>query len=69
MRIVVRSSYRCPPPAGGHGLSKLEVWPLVEAAVKEMTDDLSGPLLEQLAEIEARLAARPLNSRAAAAQP
>ena len=48
-------------------LSKRAVWPLVEAAVKEITDDLSGPLLEQLAEIEARLAARPLSSRAAAA--
>jgi DNA-binding MarR family transcriptional regulator/ribosomal protein S18 acetylase RimI-like enzyme len=47
--------------------SKREVWPLVEAAVKEVTDDLSGPLLEQIAEIEARLAARPLSSRAAAA--
>src|SRR5262245_42169191 len=47
--------------------SKLEVWPLVEAAVKEVTDDLSGPLLEQVAEIEARLAARPLSSRAATA--
>jgi DNA-binding MarR family transcriptional regulator/ribosomal protein S18 acetylase RimI-like enzyme len=55
--------------AGRHTLelSKREVWPLVEAAVKEVTDDLSGPLLEQVAEIEARLAARPLSSRAAAA--
>ena len=48
-------------------LSKREVWPLVEAAVREITEDLSGPLLAQLDEIEARLAARPLNSRAAAA--
>jgi DNA-binding MarR family transcriptional regulator/ribosomal protein S18 acetylase RimI-like enzyme len=47
--------------------SKREVWPLVEAAVKEITDDLSGPLLEQLAQFEARLAASPLSSRAAAA--
>jgi DNA-binding MarR family transcriptional regulator/ribosomal protein S18 acetylase RimI-like enzyme len=47
-------------------LSKREVWPLVEAAVKEVTDDLSGPLLEQVAKIEARLAARPLSSRTAA---
>jgi DNA-binding MarR family transcriptional regulator/GNAT superfamily N-acetyltransferase len=47
--------------------SKREVWPLVEAAVKEVTDDLSGPLLEQVAEIEARLTARPLSSRTAAA--
>ena len=38
-------------------LSKREVWPLVEAAVKEVTDDLSGPLLARVAEIEARLAA------------
>ncbi len=48
-------------------ISKREVWPLVEAAVKEITDDLSGPLLEQIAQLEARLAARPLSSRAAAA--
>ena len=48
-------------------LSKREVWPFVEAAVKEVTQDLSGPLLEQVAELEARLAARPLSSRAVAA--
>ena len=48
-------------------LSKREVWPLVEAAVRQMTDDLSGPLLEQIAQIEARLATRPLSSRTAAA--
>jgi DNA-binding MarR family transcriptional regulator/ribosomal protein S18 acetylase RimI-like enzyme len=45
-------------------LSKREVWPFVEAAVKEVTENLSGPLLEQVAEIEARLTARPLSSRA-----
>lgn len=48
-------------------LSRREVWPLVEAAVREVTDDLSGPLLEQIAQIEARLVERPLNSRAAQA--
>ena len=47
--------------------SKREVWPLVEAAVKEITDDLSGPLLEQIAQIEERLTARPLSCRVAGA--
>lgn len=46
--------------------SKHEVWPQVEAAVKELTDDLAGPLLEQISEIEARLAISPLNGRTAA---
>ena len=50
-------------------LSKREVWPLVEAAVKQVTESLSGSLLEQIAELEARLAARPLSRRAAAAIP
>lgn len=50
-------------------VSKREVWPLIEAAVRAVTDDLSGPLLEQIAEIETRLAARPLNRRAADAAP
>ena len=45
--------------------SRREVWPLVEAAVRETVDDLSGPLLEQIATIEARMAARLLSSRAA----
>ena len=44
--------------------SKREVWPFVEAAVREVTEDLTGPLLGQLAEIEVRLTARPLSSRA-----
>jgi DNA-binding MarR family transcriptional regulator/ribosomal protein S18 acetylase RimI-like enzyme len=48
-------------------LSKREVWPFVEAAVQEATEGLSGPLLEQVAELEARLADRPLSSRAMAA--
>ena len=45
--------------------SKREVWPMVEAAVKEITDDLAGPLVDQIAELEARLATRPLSNRAA----
>lgn len=47
-------------------LSKREVWPIVEAAVRQVTEGLSGPLLEQIAGVEARLAASPLSSRAAA---
>jgi DNA-binding MarR family transcriptional regulator/N-acetylglutamate synthase-like GNAT family acetyltransferase len=46
--------------------SKLLVWPRVEAAVIEMTKDLSGPLLEQIAAIEAMLAQTPLDARAGA---
>jgi DNA-binding MarR family transcriptional regulator/ribosomal protein S18 acetylase RimI-like enzyme len=48
--------------------SKSSVWPLVEAAVKELTEDLSGPLLDQIATIEARLATRSLSSRAQTAR-
>jgi DNA-binding MarR family transcriptional regulator len=44
--------------------SKLMVWPQVEAAVREMTSDLSGSLLEQIAEIERRLDERSLDERA-----
>ena len=44
--------------------SKQAVWPLVEAAVAEMTDDLSGPLLEQIGILEQRLAAHSLAIRA-----
>jgi DNA-binding MarR family transcriptional regulator len=47
--------------------SQREIWPLVEAAVKAVVDDLSGPLLKQVGEIEARLAACPLSRRVAAA--
>jgi DNA-binding MarR family transcriptional regulator len=47
--------------------SRREVWPLVEVAVKAVVDDLSGPLLKQVGEIEARLAACPLSRRVAAA--
>jgi DNA-binding MarR family transcriptional regulator/N-acetylglutamate synthase-like GNAT family acetyltransferase len=42
------------------------VWPLVDGAVHELTDDLSGPFVEQLDEIEHRLAVRSLSDRAGA---
>lgn len=45
-------------------LSKREVWPRVAAAVTELCGDLSGPLLQQLADIEDGLAAAPLDRRA-----
>jgi DNA-binding MarR family transcriptional regulator/ribosomal protein S18 acetylase RimI-like enzyme len=44
--------------------SKRDIWPQVEAAVKELTDGLSGSLFDQIATIEARLAACSLSSRA-----
>ncbi|TIS34569.1 MAG: transcriptional regulator, partial [Mesorhizobium sp.] len=40
------------------------VWPRIEGAVAELCADLSGPLLGQLAAIEDRLAATPLDRRA-----
>lgn len=43
---------------------KRVVWTRVEAAVVELCGDLSGPLLDQLATIEARLAEKPLDRRA-----
>jgi DNA-binding MarR family transcriptional regulator/ribosomal protein S18 acetylase RimI-like enzyme len=46
--------------------SKRTVWPLVEAAVKEAIDGLSGPFLDQIATLEERLATRSLNARAQA---
>lgn len=55
-------------PAGREALdrSKRDVWPSVEAAVKEVTEDLSGSFLDQIAMIEARMEARSLNARARA---
>jgi DNA-binding MarR family transcriptional regulator len=47
--------------------SRRQVWPFLEAAVRAVIDDLSGPLLDQLDTVEARLAERPLHERAAAA--
>ncbi|TXH82717.1 MAG: MarR family transcriptional regulator [Rhizobium sp.] len=44
--------------------SKQSVWPCIEAAVRELCGDLSGPILEQLAAIEAGLADAPLWRRA-----
>ena len=46
--------------------SKLLVFPRVEAAVKELTRDLTGSLLEQVGALERRLAERPLDQRALA---
>ncbi|TJV01711.1 MAG: transcriptional regulator, partial [Mesorhizobium sp.] len=44
--------------------AKHNVWPRIEGAVAELCADLSGPLLGQLAAIEDRLAATPLDRRA-----
>jgi len=43
--------------------SKQQVWPEIEAAVRDLCGDLSGPLLEQLASIEDGIAAIPLLRR------
>lgn len=40
------------------------VWPLLDAVVRELTDGLSGSFLDQLEELEKRLAAEPLPERA-----
>jgi len=47
--------------------SKLMVWPRVEAAVAEITQDLGGSLLEQISMIEHRLDERTLEERALSA--
>jgi DNA-binding MarR family transcriptional regulator len=44
-------------------VSKQDVWPRIERAVRDLCGDLSGPLLEQLAAIEDRLADAPLDRR------
>ncbi|MBI1209998.1 MAG: MarR family transcriptional regulator [Alphaproteobacteria bacterium] len=46
--------------------SRHEIWPFVEAAVREICGDLKGPLLTQLTAIEEGLAEAPLDRRAAA---
>ena len=46
--------------------ARADVWPHVEAAVIEACDGLDGPLLGELAELEARLDRVPLDRRAAA---
>ena len=52
-------------PAGQElvALSKQAVWPKVEAAVRDACADLDGPLLDQIAALEANLAAAPLLQR------
>ena len=44
---------------------KLQIWPRLDQAVKSITDNLSGGFLDQIAAIEAALAAKPLELRAA----
>lgn len=44
--------------------SKREVWPYVREAVVELCRDLSGPLLDQVGQVEEGLAAKPLDKRA-----
>lgn len=43
--------------------SKREIWPKIEAAVRELCGNLPAPLLEQLAGIEDGLTAAPLHRR------
>jgi DNA-binding MarR family transcriptional regulator len=45
--------------------SRRDVWPRVEAAVRQVVEGLSGPLLDQIAEIERALTERPLAARVA----
>jgi len=44
---------------------KLQIWPRLDQAVKSITEGLAGGFLDQIAAIEAALAARPLELRAA----
>lgn len=44
--------------------SQTRIWPAIEAAVREVTADLDGPLLDQLTALERRLKRRPLSQRA-----
>ncbi|MCB1503296.1 MAG: MarR family transcriptional regulator [Bauldia sp.] len=48
--------------------AKAHVWPRVEAAVADLCDGLSGPLLDQLAAIEEGLADLPLDRRSPVAR-
>lgn len=52
--------------AGAQGVARarLEIWPLVEAAVAQVCGSLSGGLLEQLSGLEDALTARPMDVRA-----
>jgi len=49
-------------------VGKRDVWPVIEAAVKDACRKLSGSLLEQLAALEDGIAAQPLDRRAAEIQ-
>jgi DNA-binding MarR family transcriptional regulator len=48
---------------------KREVWPAIEAAVKDLCEAAEGALLDQLATLEDGLATVPLDHRAAAGTP
>jgi ribosomal protein S18 acetylase RimI-like enzyme len=48
---------------------KMQVWPQLEQAVKQITDGLEGGFLDQIAAIEKALAEKPLELRAAEAGP
>ena len=48
--------------------TKLLLWPRVEKAVNAMCGGSSGPLLDQIAALEAALAAKPLDERVAEAE-
>jgi len=48
---------------------KMQVWPQLEQAVKQVTDGLEGGFLDQIAAIEKALAEKPLELRAAEAGP
>jgi len=55
-----------PEGAAAMARSKILVWPRIEAAVAQMTEGLSGSLLDQITAIEDRLAECPLDKRALA---
>ena len=57
-------------PAGEAAIarSKQTVWPQVEAAVREVLEDLPGSLLADLGAIEARLGDKPMSERVLSAQ-
>ena len=52
-------------PAGEAAMARIKmlVWPRIGQAVEEMLGGLSGSLLDQIGQIEAALAARPLDAR------
>ena len=45
--------------------SKALLWPAIEAAVRDLCENLHGPLLDQIGAIEDGLAIRPLDARVA----